>query len=114
METAEIIAVSISVLLIAAEILCLYLCSKLKCKNYPMCIVLPIHNEDKEFTERLDCLSLHIEEDNPLIGSVILLDIGANEEQLQFCREFCQCYHHAEIILPENMEISMKKYLHFK
>ncbi|MBR5683343.1 MAG: hypothetical protein IKW96_08745 [Ruminococcus sp.] len=113
METAEVIAVSVAALLIAAEIVCLYLCSKLKCKNYPMCILLPIHNEDSEFTRRLDCIGTHIEEGDPLIGTVLLMDMGANETQIQHCREFCQRYHAAEIILPEDMESSMKKYLHF-
>jgi hypothetical protein len=113
MKTAEVIAVSTAALLIAAEILCLYFCSKMKCKNYPMCIVLPVHNDDREFTERLDCIGLHIEEGDPLIGAVLLMDIGADETQIQHCREFCQRYHAAKIILPEDMESSMKKYLHF-
>ncbi len=114
METAEVVAVSVAALLITIEILCLYLCSKLKCKNYPMCIILPICNEDKEFIERLECLSTHIVEGDPLIGTVLLVDIGADDEQIQFCREFCQRYHDAELILPEDIEISMKKYLHFE
>ena len=78
METAEVVAVSVAALLITIEILCLYLCSKLKCKNYPMCIILPICNEDKEFIERLECLSTHIVEGDPLIGTVLLVDIAGS------------------------------------
>lgn len=114
METAEIIAVSVAALLIFTEILCLYLCSKLKCKNYPMCIILPIHRNDSKFTERLDCIGSHIEEGDPLIGTVLLMDIGADGKQIQHCREFCQRYHATEVILPEDIESSMKKYLHFE
>lgn len=114
MEKAEVIAISIAALLIAVEILCLYLCSKLKSKNYPMCIVLPIHSSDSKFTERLDCIGAHIEEGDPLIGTVLLMNIEADEKQLQHCREFCQRYHAAEVILPEDIEASIKKYLHFE
>ena len=114
METAEIIAVSVAALLILIEILCLYLCSKLKSKNYPMCIIIPIHRNDSRFTERLDCIGSHIEEGDPLIGNVLLMDMDADEKQIQHCREFCQRYHAAEVVLPEDIGDSMKKYLHFE
>lgn len=114
METAEIIAVSVAALLILTEILCLYLCSKLKSKNCPMCIIIPIHRNDSKFTERLDCIGSHIEEGDPLIGNVLLMDIDADKKQIQHCMEFCQRYHAAEIILPKDIEASVKKHLHFE
>ena len=114
METAEIIAVSVAVLLIAIEILCLYICSRLKCKYYPLCIIIPVHRMDSSFTARLDCIGSLIEEGDPLVGTVLLMDIGSDETQLKQCGEFCRKYHAAELILPGDIEKTMKNYLHFE
>ena len=113
METAEIISVSVAVLLIAAEIVCLMFCSRLKCRSFPLCILLPVHRDDGNFSLRLSFLSSLIEQGEPFIGSVLLMDTGADEGQTQQCSEFCQRCHAAKLILPGDIEEEMKKYLHF-
>ena len=114
METAEIVAISAVVLLVAAEIFCLFLCSRLKCKSYPMCIVIPVRSSDEELPQRLDFIGSLIEEGSPLIGDILIMDIDADEKQLLLCSEFCGRYHAAEIVLPEDIEKYIKNYLHFE
>ena len=114
MGTAEMIAVSAVVLLIGLELLCLFLCSKLKCRSYPLWVVVPVHPMDSELSQRLDCIGAMIEDGSTLIGNIILLNMNADEKQLRLCREFCSRYHAAEIILPEDIGSSLKNYLHFQ
>ena len=114
METAEIIAVSAVVLLIGLELLCLFLCSKLKCRSYPLWVIVPIHTMDSELSQRLDYIGAMIEDGSTLIGNILLMNMNADEKQLRLCREFCSRYHAAEIILPEDIGRSVKNYLHFQ
>ena len=112
MGTAGLISISAVVLLIAAELFCLFLCSKMKCRSYPMYIVVPVSSRDEELPQRLDCIGSLIEDGNTLIGNILLMDIGADDKQLGHCREFCQRYHAAEIVLPGDIEGAVKKHLH--
>ena len=114
MENAEIIAVSVVALIAAVEIFCLFICSKHKKKSYPHCIVIPIIAEDDELPQRLDYISSIIEDGSSYIGTVLLVDIGGSQEQLQLCTSFCKNYHAAEITDAKEIETALKKYLHFQ
>lgn len=109
METAEIVAISVVALIAAAEIFCLFLCSKHKKKTYPMFIAVPVVAGDTEFAQRLEYISTFIESGCTFIGSILLIDISASQEQLQLCRAFCEDYHAAELILPCDIETALKK-----
>ena len=54
-----------------------------------------------------------MEDGSSFIETVLLIDMDGSDEQIQLCREFCRSYHAAELILPEDIEKSMKNYLHF-
>ena len=113
METAEIIAISVVALIAAAEIFCLFICSKHKKKSYPHCIIIPVTAEDEEFPQRLDYIGSIIEDGSSYIGTILLVDIGGSQEQLQLCKDFCQAFHAAELTDIEDIEPALKKYLHF-
>ena len=113
MEKAEIIAIVVVTVIAAAELFCLFICSKLQNKIYPLCVALPVNSQDKELPQRLEYIASLIEEGSTFIGTVLLIDIDGTDEQIQLCREFCSCYHAAELILPEDIKKSMKNYLHF-
>ena len=113
MEKADIIAIVVVTVIAAAELLCLFLCSKLKHRSYPLCVALPVLAQDKELPQRLEYIASLIEDGSSFIETVLLIDMNGTQEQIQLCREFCQRYHAAELILPENIEKSMKNYLHF-
>lgn len=111
METAEIIAISVVALIAAAEIFCLFLCSKYKKKSYPLCIVIPVIAEDEEFPQRLDYIGSIIEDGSTFIGNVLLVDIDGSNEQIQLCRDFCHAYHAAEFTSVDEIEADLKKYV---
>ena len=48
MEKADIIAIAVVTVIAAAELTCLFLCSKLKHRSYPLCTVMPVTAQDKE------------------------------------------------------------------
>lgn len=114
MEKADIIAVVVVTVIAAAELLCLFLCSKLRRRSYPLCAALPVTAQDKELSQRLEYIASLIEDGSSSIDTVLLVNIGASQEQLQLCREFCNTYHAAELIKTEDMEEKLKKYLHFQ
>ncbi|MBP5378961.1 MAG: hypothetical protein J6X85_06450 [Ruminococcus sp.] len=97
MEKADIIAVVVVSVIAAAELFCLFICSKLKHKSYPLCIALPVTSEDDELPQRLEYIVSLIEEGSTFIGSILLIDIDGSKEQLQLCREFCALYHAMEL-----------------
>ena len=113
MEKADIVAIVVVTVIAAAELTCLFLCSKLKRKSYPICAVLPIFAQDKELPQRLEYISSLMEDGSSFIETVLLIDMDGSDEQIQLCWEFCRSYHAAELILPEDIEKSMKNYLHF-
>ena len=113
METAEIIAISVVVLIAAAEIFCLFICSKHKKKSYPLCIVIPVLSDDIELEQRLGYISCLIEDSSTFIKTVLLVDIDGSNEQVQLCRDFCQAYHAAEFTNIDEIGTALKNYLHF-
>ena len=114
MEKAEVIAIVVVAVIAAAELLCLFICSKLQNKSYPLCAVLPVTAQDKELSQRLEYIASLIEEGSTIIGTVLLIDIDGTQEQLQLCRDICAHYHAMELIKTEDMEERLKKYLHFQ
>ena len=113
MEKADIVAIVVVTVIAAAELTCLFLCSKLKRKSYPLCAVLPIFAQDKELPQRLDYIASLMEDGSSFIETVLLIDIDGSDEQIQLCRELCAHYQAMELIKTENMEERLKKYLHF-
>ena len=113
MEKADIIAIVVVAVIAAAELLCLFLCSKLKRRSYPLCTVLPVTAQDKELPQRLEYIASLMEDGSSFIETVLLIDMDGTQEQIQLCREFCLSCHAAELIKAEDMEESLKKYLHF-
>ena len=113
MEKADIIAIVVVSVIAAAELFCLFLCSKLKHQSYPLCAVLPVMAQDKELPQRLEYIASLIEDGSSFIETVLLIDMDGSQEQIQLCRDFCHRYNAMELILPEDIEKSMKNYLHF-
>ena len=111
MGTAEIIAVTVVGVIAAAEIFCLYLCSKHKKKSYPLCAVIPLYAEDKELFHRLGHIGSLIEDGDTFISHILLIDYGCTDEQLEVCSEFCRRYHAAELAAPEDIEEYMSNYI---
>ena len=114
MEKTDIAALVVVILIASAETFCLFICSKLKNKSYPLRVVLPVYAQDKELPQRLEYIASLIEEGSSFIEMVLLIDIDGTQEQIQLCREFCRCVRYAELIQPENIEKYMKNHLHFK
>lgn len=111
MDTAEITALTVVIFIAAMEVICLFVCSRLRRKSYPLCTVLPIFAEDEELPQRLDYIGSLIEDGSCCVENVILLDMGGDSSQAELCREFCGRFHAAEYISPEALEASMKRYL---
>ena len=113
MEAADITAIAVAVIITAAELFCLFICSRLKQESYPIYAAVPVSSRDKELPQRLEFLRSVIDNGSPVIGSVIIIYIDGDEEQLKLCREFCRCVPCAELILPAEIEKTLEKHLHF-
>ncbi|WP_028520246.1 hypothetical protein [Ruminococcus flavefaciens] len=113
METAEITALTVVFFIAAVEVCCFFVISKLRGRSYPLCVVMPVFAEDSELPQRLDYIGSLVEEGSVLAENILLIDYGGTAEQIELCRDFCTSHHAAEMILPEEIEKSMKKYLHF-
>ena len=109
MKTPELIAIIVVAVIAAAELICLFICSKHRGKSYPLCTVLPLFSQDSELSERLDYLSSIIEDGSLIADTILLIDYCGSAEQLQLCSEFCDRYHSAELISPDNIEPYLKK-----
>ena len=108
MEKAEIIAIVVVTVIAAAELFCLFICSKLQNKSYPLCVALPVNSQDKELPQRLEYIASLIEEGSTFIGTVLLIDIDGTQEQIQLCRDFCAHYHAMELIKISDIEKHFK------
>ena len=108
MEKAEIIAIAVVAVIAAAELFCLFICSKLRNKSYPLCAVLPVTAQDNELRQRLEYIASIIEDGSAFIGAVLLIDIDGSQEQLQLCRDFCTHYHVMELIKIADFEKHLK------
>ena len=53
-----------------------------------------------------------IEDGSSLTEHLILIDCGGTAEQLELCRTFCTSHHAAELILPGEIEETLKNYQH--
>ena len=112
METAEIIAISVVALIAAAEIFCLFICSKHKKKCYPLSIVIPVVAEDEELPQRLEYIGSMIEDGSSYIGTILLVNIDGSQEQLRLCIDFCHAFHAAELTDIEDIKPALKKYIY--
>lgn len=108
METAEIAAIIVVGVIAAAEIFCLFICSRLKGKRYPICCVIPVFDDDDELSQRLDYIASLIEDGSSLIETVLLIDFGGSDCQLQLCSEFCKRYHAAELVTCDELEAHLR------
>lgn len=108
MGTPEIIAVIVVAVIAAAELICLFICSKHRGKSYPLCTVIPVFSDDTELSERLEYLASLIEDGSLIADTILLIDYGGSTEQLRLCSEFCDRYHSAELISPEDIEAYLR------
>lgn len=108
MEKAEIIAIVVVTVIAAAELFCLFICSKLQNKSYPLCVSLPISAQDKELPQRLEYIASLIEEGSTFIGTVLLIDIDGTDEQIQLCMDFCAHYHAMELTTAAELENKLR------
>ncbi len=108
MKTPEMIAIIVVAVIAAAELICLFICSKHMGKSYPLCTVIPVFADDTELSERLDYLSSIIEDGSLIADTILLINYSRSAEQLQLCSEFCDRYHSAELISPENIEAHLR------
>ena len=111
METAEITALTVVFFIAAIEICCFFVCSKLRRRSYPLCTVIPVLAEDDELPQRLEYIASLIEDGRTFIGTILLIDMGGTDQQLELCREFCSVYHAAELVLPHEADRAMRRYL---
>ena len=109
MKIPEMIAIIVVAVIAAAELICLFVYSKHRGKSYPLFTVLPLFTDDTELSERLEYLSSLIEDGSLIADTILLIDYGGSAEQLQLCSEFCDRYHSAELISPEDIEAYLKK-----
>lgn len=108
MEKTDIAAIVVVILVASAEIFCLFLCSKLKNKSYPLCVALPVYAQDKELPQRLEYIASLIEESSSFIETVLLIDIDGTQEQIQLCRDFCAHYHAMELTTAAGLENKLR------
>ena len=108
MEKAEIIAIAVVAVIAAAELFCLFRCSKLRPECYPLCIAQPVTAQDKELRQRLEYIASFIESGSSFADTVLLIDIDGTQEQLQLCMEFCNSYHAMELIKIADIEKHLK------
>ena len=113
MEPAEITALTVVFFIAAVEICCFFVISKLRGKSYPLYTVIPVFAEDNELPQRLSYIGSLIEDGSSLTEHRILIDCGGTAEQLELCRTFCNSHDAAELILPEEIEETLRNYQHF-
>ncbi|NLT09454.1 MAG: hypothetical protein GXY08_08125 [Ruminococcus sp.] len=98
MDRAVIISAAIMLAITGTEIFCLFICSKCKRKNYPVAAVIPIISSDDELAERLAHILCLTERGASPIEHIILFNINGSEDQIRYCRMFCQSCNIAELV----------------
>ncbi|EWM54281.1 hypothetical protein [Ruminococcus flavefaciens] len=112
MENAEITALAVVAFIAVLEICCFFICSRLRGKSYPLCTVLPIFAEDDELERRLEYIGTLIEDGSSCVETLILLDCGGSDGQIELCREFCSHFRSAELLAQEDIEDAMRRFIH--
>ncbi len=101
-------AILISILILAAvsllEIGCLFCCSKLRSGRPPIAAAVPVIPGDNELSRTLDHFGEMLSRGGCCIDRLILIDYGADQQQLKLCREFCKTFPGSELIRPEDLE----------
>lgn len=111
MEPAVIISIAVIVIIAAVEIYCLFICSKLRGKSYPITAAIPVFPGDEELRDRLSYLDTLLTDGEAYIGRVLLIDCGASPAQLELCRQFCEEFPAAVMTDKEGLENSLRKCL---
>ena len=104
MDMAVLISLVVMILVSAAEVLCLFFCSKLRTKRTPVAAVIPIFGEDGELEEKLQFMLSMTERGASPVDRLLLVNISGSEAQLAFCRDFCRSCCCAEIIPSGEIE----------
>lgn len=111
MEPAVIISIAVIVIIAVVEVYCLFVCSKLRGKSYPMTAAVPVFSDDEELMDRLSYLDTLLTDGEAYIGRVLLIDCGATPAQLELCRQFCEEFPAAVLTDMDGLEISLRKCL---
>lgn len=111
MEPAVIISIAVIAVIAVVEVYCLFVCSKLRGKSYPITAAVPVFPGDEELEDRLSYLDTLLTDGEAYICRVLLIDCGATPSQMELCRQFCEEFPAAELTDMENIEISLRKCL---
>ena len=117
MDTALLVTILVLAVIAAVEMLCLFLCSKLRTNVLPIVAAVPVHGSDKCLAERLEFLGELMLRSSSAFDRVVLIDMGASPEQSEMCRLFCNNYPRASFVSSSELqstlfnEFSIKKEL---
>ena len=114
MDSAVIISAVVMFLIAAAEISCLFICSRFRVKHYPVTAVIPVSAADDELPDRLGSILSATERGASPVEHILLVDIGADEEQIDYCRRFCKSCGIAEIITCDEMRKKLSELFAFQ
>ncbi|HRR76370.1 MAG TPA: hypothetical protein P5191_06115 [Ruminococcus sp.] len=114
MDRAIIISAAIMVVITGTEFFCLFLCSKFKMNNYPIAALVPVFSSDDELAERLEYIMFLTERGSSPIEHIILMDINGSDEQISYCRMFCQSCKIAELITDTGIAKKMSEIFAFQ
>ena len=104
MDITILIAMSVLAVLAFAEIFCILHNNGRKKKTAEFIAVIPVFPNDTDLAERLCSISEKITRGTFRADAVFIIDYGADDEQTQLCRQFCNENPCSEIVLPENFE----------
>lgn len=114
MDSAVLISAAVMFFIAAAEISCLFICSKFSQKRYPLTAVIPLIADDDELPDRLEYILSVTERGASPVEHILLLDMGADEKQMNYCRLFCKSCGIAEIITCDEMRKKLSEIFAFQ
>ena len=98
MDTALLVTILVLAVIAAVEMLCLFLCSKLRTNVLPIVAAVPVHGSDKCLAERRS---------SSAFDRVVLIDMGASPEQSEMCRLFCNNYPRASFVSSSELQSTL-------
>lgn len=109
MDITVIISLIVLAIITAVEFGCLFCCSRLRGKMRPIAAVVPIFHDTTELPEILDYYGGLLSRDSPSIDRLFLIDYGADNCLLEFCRDFCRTFDRAVLIRPGELEKNLEE-----
>ncbi|MBQ3884720.1 MAG: hypothetical protein IKS13_06275 [Ruminococcus sp.] len=103
MDKDIIITSAIMLTITGIELFCIFCCSKLRPAPPIVTAVIPISANDPDILQKLDDLSHFFSSSTSAIDRVLLVNIDAGEQYINFCNKFCDNFSYAEFISIEEM-----------